>query len=139
MTRRVGSSWRARSAMVVRYLVRASVLGVSLATDQRMMQALLRSRRIISLELLLGFGEDGGVVELKGPVVGDLGPDHEAEAVGGAGHALVVGVVGEADVVAAEFFGPAEEGVDVFASRRGRCGRGLRREWRCRGGRRVCR
>ena len=64
-------------------------------------------------ELLFGFCEDGGVVELKGPVVGDLGPDHEAETVGGAGHALVVRVVGEADVVAAEFFGPAEEGVDV--------------------------
>ena len=64
-------------------------------------------------ELLFGFYEDGGVIEPERPVVGDLGPDHEAEAVGSASHALVVRVVGEADVVAPKFLSPAEEGVDV--------------------------
>ncbi len=61
VTRRVGSSWRARSAMVVRYLVRASVLGVSLATDQRMMEALLRSRRIISVSCCLDLARTAGL------------------------------------------------------------------------------
>jgi hypothetical protein len=65
-------------------------------------------------ELLFGFGEDSGVVELEGPVVGNLGPDHESKTIGGAGHALVMWVVSEADIVAAEFFSPAEEGVDIF-------------------------
>jgi hypothetical protein len=64
-------------------------------------------------ELLFGLGEDGGVVEVERPVDGDLAPDQDAAAVGFAGHALVVGVVGEADVVAAELLGPVEEGVDV--------------------------
>ena len=45
---------------------------------------------------------------------GNLRPDHDAVAVGSALHALVVGVVGEADEVGVEIFEEAEDGVDVF-------------------------
>ena len=45
---------------------------------------------------------------------GNLGPDHDAVAVGGAFHALVVGVVGEADEVGVEVFEIAEDGGDVL-------------------------
>src|ERR1700723_2846745 len=51
--------------------------------------------------LLFGLGEYGGGVGRGAPEVGDFGPDHEAETVCSARHALVVRVVGEADVVAA--------------------------------------
>jgi hypothetical protein len=64
--------------------------------------------------LLLGFLVDGFVVEVLSPVDGDFGPDEDAKAIGGAGHALVVGIVGEADVVGVEFLDPGEEGVDVL-------------------------
>src|ERR1035437_7662201 len=48
---RVGSCLRASVARLVRNLVRVGLLGVSLETDQRMTEALLRSRRIISLSM----------------------------------------------------------------------------------------
>src|SRR3984885_8115395 len=44
-------------------------------------------------ELLFGLGEYGGVVELERPVVGDFGPNEEAETVCCTGHALIVRVV----------------------------------------------
>ena len=40
------------------------------------------------------FGVNLGLVEGDALPVGNLGPDHDAVAIGGAGHALVVGVVG---------------------------------------------
>ena len=49
--RRVGSSLRASLARSVRNLVRVGLLGVSLETDHRMTEALLRSRRIISCSI----------------------------------------------------------------------------------------
>ena len=60
------------------------------------------------------FGVDFGLVKGDALPVGNLRPDEEAIAVGGALHSLVVGVVGEADVVGVELFDPAEEGGDVL-------------------------
>ena len=53
------------------------------------------------VELVLRLDESGGVFEVAGPVDGNLGPDENAETVGGAGHALIVRIVGETGVVAA--------------------------------------
>ena len=44
----------------------------------------------------------------------NFGPDHNAVAVGGALHALVVGIVSEADKVSVEVFEIAEDGGDVL-------------------------
>ena len=67
-----------------------------------MTEALLRSRRIISFEHDGGLGIDLGLLEGDVLPERDLGPDHDAVAVGGALHALVVRVVGEADEVGVE-------------------------------------
>mgnify|MGYP003671619038 FL=1 len=60
-------------------------------------------------EVGLGVGAGDGVFEIEHPVDWDLGPDHESEFVGDFEHVLVVRVVGEADIVASEFFGAAQE------------------------------
>src|ERR1700756_5812359 len=49
--RRVESSFRASLTRLTRNLVRLGLVGVSLETDQRMTEALLRSRRIHSVGL----------------------------------------------------------------------------------------
>ena len=66
------------------------------------------------MEHEVGFGVDRGVVEGDVLPEGNLGPDHDALAVGGAEHALVVGVVGEADEVGMELTDPGEERIEVL-------------------------
>src|ERR1035437_249159 len=48
------------------------------------------------------------------PVNRDLRPDHDAHPVGGPRHALVVGIVRKADIVAAKLASPSEQGLYVF-------------------------
>src|ERR1700729_2321913 len=51
---------------------------------------------------------------MAGPVDRDLRPDEDTETVCGTGHALIVWVVGETSIVAAEFLNPAEKIIGVF-------------------------
>ena len=105
----VGSSARTFAARVFRKTVRSDVFGVSFAIDHSTMDALLRSRRISSAKLLFRFGEDGGLIEVLGPVDGDFRPHHQPEPVGGPGHPLIVGIVSEAHIVATEFLCPSQQ------------------------------
>ena len=66
------------------------------------------------VELALGKSQGMWIVEVAGPVDGDLRPYEEAETVCSAGHALVMRIVCETGVVAAEFFYPAEKSIGVF-------------------------
>jgi len=60
-------------------------------------------------QLILRVGIGGRVVPMNRPVDGHFRPEQNAHLVGDAGHVLVVRIMREADVVAAELAGPAQK------------------------------
>jgi hypothetical protein len=74
----------------------------------------LRSRRIISLSIATIFGVHLWLVKGDALPVGNLGPDHDAIAIGGALHALVVRVVRQANEVGVHFLQVAEDCIGIF-------------------------
>ena len=59
-------------------------------------------------QLLLRLLEHRGVFKMLGPVDGDFRPDQDAHAVGRASHPLVMRIVDEAHIVAAQFARPSK-------------------------------
>ncbi len=61
------------------------------------------------LQLIFRIVQCLGIFPLDGPVDGHLSPDHQSHLIGHAQHGLVVGVVRQANEIAAQFFCPTQE------------------------------